>query len=67
MIDDATLLRHPAVSWEAIDQQKLEVVKLQDEVSTLESTSAIIEEAIEALATVRKSMDVAREELKNFK
>ncbi|TYK11102.1 hypothetical protein E5676_scaffold66G00020 [Cucumis melo var. makuwa] len=60
-----TLLLHQRL--EAIDQQKLEVVKLQDEVSTLESTYAIIEEAIEALAMVRKSMDVAREELKNFK
>lgn len=44
----------------AIDRQGLEVVKLQDEV---DSTPAITEETIiEALATVRKSMEVAREE-----
>ena len=52
---------------EAIDQQELEVAKLQDEVNTLESTPAITEEAIEALATVRQSMEAAREEFKNFK
>ncbi|KAA0052363.1 hypothetical protein E6C27_scaffold207G002060 [Cucumis melo var. makuwa] len=52
---------------EAIDQQELEVAKLQDEVNTLESTPAIIEEAIEALATVRQSMEAAGEEFKNFK
>ncbi|KAA0054547.1 hypothetical protein E5676_scaffold519G00310 [Cucumis melo var. makuwa] len=44
---------------EAIDQQKLEVAKLQDEINTLESTPAITEEAIKALATVRKSMEAA--------
>ncbi|KAA0046555.1 hypothetical protein E5676_scaffold403G00180 [Cucumis melo var. makuwa] len=52
---------------EAIDQQELEVAKLQDEVNTLESTPAITEEAIEALATVCQSMEAAREEFKNFK
>ncbi|KAA0054203.1 hypothetical protein E6C27_scaffold131G001400 [Cucumis melo var. makuwa] len=52
---------------EAIDQQELEVVKLQGEVNTLESTPAITEEAIEALATIRQSMEAAREEFKNFK
>ncbi|KAA0066958.1 hypothetical protein E5676_scaffold32590G00010 [Cucumis melo var. makuwa] len=52
---------------EAIDQQELEIAKLQDEVNTLESTPTITEEAIEALATVRKSMEAAREEFKNFK
>ncbi|KAA0060611.1 hypothetical protein E6C27_scaffold22G004890 [Cucumis melo var. makuwa] len=52
---------------EAIDQQELEVAKLRDEVNTLESTPAITEEAIEALATVRQSMEAAREEFKNFK
>ncbi|TYK03767.1 hypothetical protein E5676_scaffold863G001500 [Cucumis melo var. makuwa] len=52
---------------EAIDQQELEVAKLQDEVNTLESTPAIIEEAIEALATIRQSMEATREEFKNFK
>ncbi|KAA0053733.1 hypothetical protein E6C27_scaffold135G001100 [Cucumis melo var. makuwa] len=52
---------------EAIDQQELEVAKLQDEVNTLESTPAITEEAMEALATVRQSMEAAREEFKNFK
>ncbi|KAA0052187.1 hypothetical protein E5676_scaffold3341G00080 [Cucumis melo var. makuwa] len=51
----------------AIDQQELEAAKLQDEVDTFESTLAIIEEAIEALATIRKSMEAAREEFKNFK
>ncbi|KAA0060401.1 hypothetical protein E5676_scaffold318G001510 [Cucumis melo var. makuwa] len=44
---------------EAIDQQELEIGKLQDEVNTLESTPAITEETIEALATVRKSMEAA--------
>ncbi|TYK16276.1 hypothetical protein E5676_scaffold21G00450 [Cucumis melo var. makuwa] len=52
---------------EAIDQQELEVAKLQDEINTLESTPAITEEAIEALATVRQSMEAVREEFKNFK
>ncbi|TYK00336.1 hypothetical protein E5676_scaffold1923G00140 [Cucumis melo var. makuwa] len=52
---------------EAINQQELEVAKFQDEVNTLESTPAITEEAIEALATVRQSMEAAREEFKNFK
>ncbi|KAA0043403.1 hypothetical protein E6C27_scaffold1639G00020 [Cucumis melo var. makuwa] len=52
---------------EAIDQQELEVVKLQNEVNTLEGTSAITEEAIEALATVCRSMEAAREEFKNLK
>ncbi|TYK06200.1 hypothetical protein E5676_scaffold287G00580 [Cucumis melo var. makuwa] len=52
---------------EAIDQQELEVAKLQDEVNTLESTPAITEEAIEALASVYQSMEAAREEFKNFK
>nr|ADN34118.1 hypothetical protein [Cucumis melo subsp. melo] len=52
---------------EAIDQQELEVFMLQDEVNTLESTPAITKEAIKALATVRQSMEVAREEFKNFK
>ncbi|KAA0059014.1 hypothetical protein E6C27_scaffold233G00340 [Cucumis melo var. makuwa] len=52
---------------DTIDQQELEVSKLQDEVNTLESTPTITEEAIEALATVRKSMEAAREEFKNFK
>ncbi|TYJ95712.1 hypothetical protein E5676_scaffold282G00100 [Cucumis melo var. makuwa] len=51
----------------AIDQQEVEVVKLLNEVNTLESTSAITEEAIEALAMVRNSMKVVREEFKNFK
>ncbi|KAA0050333.1 hypothetical protein E6C27_scaffold88G00590 [Cucumis melo var. makuwa] len=51
----------------AIDQQELEVAKLHDEVNTLESTLAITEEAIEPLATVRQSMEDAREEFKNFK
>ncbi|TYK03059.1 hypothetical protein E5676_scaffold46G001590 [Cucumis melo var. makuwa] len=46
---------------EAIDQQELEVAKLQDEVNTLESTPSITEEAIEILATVCRSMEVARE------
>ncbi|KAA0055892.1 hypothetical protein E6C27_scaffold438G00100 [Cucumis melo var. makuwa] len=52
---------------EAIDQQELEVAKLQDEVNTLESTPTITEEAIEALASVYQSMEAAREEFKNFK
>ena len=52
---------------EAIDQQELEIAKLQDEVNTLESTPAITEEAIEALTMVRKSMEAAKEEFKNFK
>ncbi|TYK02510.1 putative mitochondrial protein [Cucumis melo var. makuwa] len=52
---------------EAIDQQELEVAKLQDEVNTLESTSTISEEAIKALAMVLRSMEAAREEFKNFK
>ncbi|KAA0035658.1 hypothetical protein E5676_scaffold455G00890 [Cucumis melo var. makuwa] len=52
---------------EAIDQQELEVAKLQNEVNTLESSPTITEEAIEALATVHKSMKAAREEFKNFK
>ena len=52
---------------EAIDQQELEVGKLQDEVNTLEGTPAITEEAIEALAMVRRSMEATREEFKNFK
>ncbi|KAA0050591.1 hypothetical protein E5676_scaffold1737G001500 [Cucumis melo var. makuwa] len=39
----------------------------RDEVNTLESTHAITEKAIEALAMVRKSMEAAREEFKNFK
>ncbi|KAA0048377.1 retrotransposon protein [Cucumis melo var. makuwa] len=52
---------------EAIDQQELEVAKLHDEVNTLESTPAITEEAIEALATVHQSMEATREEFKNFK
>ncbi|KAA0033006.1 hypothetical protein E5676_scaffold121G00130 [Cucumis melo var. makuwa] len=39
----------------------------KDKVNTLESTYAITEEAIEALCTVHKSMEVAREEFKNFK
>ncbi|KAA0059654.1 putative mitochondrial protein [Cucumis melo var. makuwa] len=52
---------------EAIDQQELEIAKLQDEVNTLESTPAITEEAIEALVMVRRSMEAAQEEFKNFK
>ncbi|KAA0041759.1 hypothetical protein E5676_scaffold95G00350 [Cucumis melo var. makuwa] len=52
---------------EAIDQQELGVAKLQDEVNTLESTPAITEEAVEALATVCGSMEATREEFKNFK
>ncbi|KAA0060431.1 hypothetical protein E5676_scaffold119G00140 [Cucumis melo var. makuwa] len=52
---------------EAIYQQELEVAKLQDEVNTLEGTPAITEEVIEALAMVRRSMEAAREEFKNFK
>ncbi|KAA0053593.1 hypothetical protein E6C27_scaffold190G001650 [Cucumis melo var. makuwa] len=52
---------------EAIDQQELEVVKLQDDVNTIESTPAITEEAIEAVATVHKSMETAHEEFKDFK
>ncbi|KAA0025938.1 hypothetical protein E6C27_scaffold34G002420 [Cucumis melo var. makuwa] len=52
---------------EAINQQELEVVKLKDEVNTLESTSTITEEEIEALATVCRSMETAQEEFKNFK
>ncbi|TYK15844.1 hypothetical protein E5676_scaffold637G00190 [Cucumis melo var. makuwa] len=51
---------------EAIDQLKLEVAKLQDEVNTLESTPTITKEVVEALAMVRKSMEDAREEFKNF-
>ena len=51
---------------EAINKQELAVVKLQDEVNTLESTPAITEEAIEALSTVCESMEAAREEFKNF-
>ncbi|TYJ98326.1 hypothetical protein E5676_scaffold232G00500 [Cucumis melo var. makuwa] len=39
----------------------------KDEVSTLESTPAITEEAIKALATVHKNMEAASEEFKNFK
>ncbi|KAA0043323.1 hypothetical protein E6C27_scaffold110G002340 [Cucumis melo var. makuwa] len=62
----SNLFQKTALS-EAIDQQELEVAKLQDEVNTLESTHAITEEAIEALATVRQSMEAAREEFKNFK
>ncbi|TYK18070.1 hypothetical protein E5676_scaffold306G004010 [Cucumis melo var. makuwa] len=46
-------LRGDAKVTEAIDQQELEVAKLQDEVNTLESTPAITEEVIEALVTVR--------------
>ncbi|KAA0037262.1 hypothetical protein E5676_scaffold702G00070 [Cucumis melo var. makuwa] len=49
-------LRGDVKKTKAIDQQELEVAKLQDEVNTLESTPAITEEAIEALATVRRSM-----------
>ncbi|KAA0054388.1 hypothetical protein E5676_scaffold2750G00050 [Cucumis melo var. makuwa] len=60
-------LRGDAKKIEAIDQQELEVVKLQDEVNTLEGTPAITEEVIEALATVCKSMEATREEFKNFK
>ena len=52
---------------EAIDQQELKIFKLQDKVNTIESTPAITEEAIEALATVCKSMKAAREEFKNIK
>ncbi|TYK01670.1 hypothetical protein E5676_scaffold517G00030 [Cucumis melo var. makuwa] len=52
---------------EAINQQELEVVKLKDEVNTLESTSTITEEEIEALAPVCRSMETAQEEFKNFK
>ena len=52
---------------EAINKQELAVVKLQNEVNTLESTPAITEEAIEAPSTVCKSMEAAREEFKNFK
>ncbi|KAA0052877.1 hypothetical protein E5676_scaffold186G001530 [Cucumis melo var. makuwa] len=44
---------------EAIDQQELQVAKFQDEVNTLESTLTIAEEAIEVLAMVRRSMEVA--------
>ena len=51
---------------EAINKQELAVVKLQDEVNTLESKPTITEEVIEALSTVRKSMEAAREEFKNF-
>ncbi|KAA0053372.1 hypothetical protein E6C27_scaffold428G00290 [Cucumis melo var. makuwa] len=51
---------------EAIDQLKLEVAKVQDEVNTLESTPTITKEVAEALAMVRKSMEDAREEFKNF-
>ncbi|KAA0054406.1 hypothetical protein E5676_scaffold2750G00310 [Cucumis melo var. makuwa] len=57
----------PCEKAEVIDQQKLEVAKLHDEVNTLESTPPITEEAIEVLARVRKSMEVAHEEFKNFK
>ncbi|TYK04206.1 hypothetical protein E5676_scaffold24967G00050 [Cucumis melo var. makuwa] len=46
---------------EAIDQQELKVAKLQDEVNTLEGIPAITEQAIEALATIRKSMEAAQE------
>ncbi|KAA0043271.1 hypothetical protein E5676_scaffold129G00430 [Cucumis melo var. makuwa] len=52
---------------EAIDQQELEVAKLQDEVNALKSTPAITEETIKAQATVRKSMEAILEEFKNFK
>ncbi|KAA0048242.1 hypothetical protein E5676_scaffold265G001590 [Cucumis melo var. makuwa] len=52
---------------DAIDQKELEVPKLQVEVNTLEITPTITEEAIKALATVRRSMEVAQEEFKNFK
>ena len=52
---------------EVINKQELTVAKLQDEVNTLESTPTITEEAIEALSTVRKSMEAVREEFKNFK
>ncbi|TYK29708.1 hypothetical protein E5676_scaffold3607G00180 [Cucumis melo var. makuwa] len=52
---------------EAIDQQELEVAKLQDEVNTLKDTPTITEEVIEALVTVCRSMEAAREEFKNFK
>ncbi|KAA0049820.1 hypothetical protein E5676_scaffold118G00540 [Cucumis melo var. makuwa] len=34
---------------------------------TLSQRPAVTEEAIKALATVRKSMEAAREEFKNFK
>ncbi|KAA0040874.1 hypothetical protein E6C27_scaffold345G00270 [Cucumis melo var. makuwa] len=47
---------------EAIDQQELEVAKLQDEVNTLESTPTISEEAIEILATKAEAID--QQELK---
>ncbi|TYJ98307.1 hypothetical protein E5676_scaffold232G00230 [Cucumis melo var. makuwa] len=60
-------LREDAKKAEAIDQQELEVVKLQDEVNTFEGTPVITEEAIEALATVCRSMEAAREEFKNLK
>ncbi|KAA0057699.1 hypothetical protein E5676_scaffold970G00390 [Cucumis melo var. makuwa] len=63
---DAKLFRKEPRT-KAIDQQELEIAKLQDEVNTLENTPAITEEAIEALATVRKSMEATREEFKNFK
>ncbi|TYK19639.1 hypothetical protein E5676_scaffold242G00260 [Cucumis melo var. makuwa] len=62
-----TLVKQLREDAKAIDQQELEVAELQNEVNTLESTPAIIEEAIEALATVRQSMEAAREEFKNFK
>ncbi|TYK05703.1 hypothetical protein E5676_scaffold98G001840 [Cucumis melo var. makuwa] len=54
-----TLVEQLRGDAKAIDQQELEIAKLQDEVNTLESTPAITGEAIEALATVRKSMEAA--------
>ncbi|TYK07345.1 hypothetical protein E5676_scaffold202G00610 [Cucumis melo var. makuwa] len=61
------LLLNISQDLDAIDQQELEIAKLQDEVNTLESTPAITEEAMEALTMVRKSMEAAKEEFKNFK
>ncbi|KAA0036722.1 hypothetical protein E6C27_scaffold1244G00060 [Cucumis melo var. makuwa] len=62
-----TLMEQLRGNAKAIDQQELEIAKLQDEVNTLESTPAITKEAIEALTMVRKSMEAAKEEFKNFK
>ncbi|KAA0049834.1 hypothetical protein E5676_scaffold118G00380 [Cucumis melo var. makuwa] len=60
-------LREDAKKTETIEQQELEVAQLQDEVNTLEGTPSITEEVIEALATIHRSMEAAREEFKNFK
>ncbi|KAA0041806.1 hypothetical protein E5676_scaffold95G001070 [Cucumis melo var. makuwa] len=52
---------------EKTDRKKLEVAKLLDELNALESTPAIIQETIEALARVRKSIKATCENFKNFK